>query len=902
MGVRIALAAVCLGVSVGWAMPTTAHAQRGVPAIFLPPSLPHLPSRRPPPSVLLDDDDGLGDLLDDLESAWEISSNLQSCLDEGGAPDDCAARVLLCDILPMGASAYYSRLGGSFASLLIEESHIFDAFRTSACGNDCFWCCLTPTGCHTSFGPSPVINCNLRYGLGSRTIGHTLITAVPMGTTACLAIPQTCDLYSQCAIAGSRGYPGGLPTPPPVGDAPPRAYGGYYAPEPRPTFTANDAGAADVPDASDADVSEAGLDPAWTPPRGVRELRPGANTPVPVLDAIADRKVRIFAESVARVTAEVLDTLPPDHALDEVSDLLSMRGCIGHRTLLQHGEPFDGTHGVFASTVTDPRVRERVSTRRALHYLATVRVLSSIPNLRRRFLHVESRLWTASERAEYLRAGGVTDPDRTLRQSMSGLALRILQRVDGLQDYRLLAVPLPGEAADVPRYNGCRLGTAPQVSVTAQRQGDAVVLSVTATERDPVDARVLQLPVAIEWGDDTTSRGVLPTGTLRGQFTHTYRVAGRYAAVVAVAGQSGLHGLAGLVLDAAVGVPTAPRAIGFERVVLPNLEVFAGNTGNRDPGSVRASLAMVEGANVRRIGRAPTREIEVRQTMVTGGMETVVRPGLTSFGDVVGYNPGRVPAHHLEVRVGVGGGTAWDGRNLALRLRDARFDLFSARRGVGVTHAARITPERVRAYYGTPPTLAPMTLPTDDEGYVRVPLVRADSTSGRTPTLDRVEIDLEPLLANADLGTGPLPEAVVGVRRRWSETRPGVLEAGPVEGLPVDDAGVVMDAGFDSGLAIDAVATTDVGAVSPDLVAAGDVLAREDRAVTGEDRAVGTDVGAVGTDVGATADRGGGGGGGPGCGCRVGEPAATVGARGGVALVLAMFGRRRRARRAPAKG
>jgi hypothetical protein len=327
--------------------------------------------------------------------------------------------------------------------------------------------------------------------------------------------------------------------------------------------------------------------------------------------------------------------------------------------------------------------------------------------------------------------------------------------------------------------------------------------------------------------------------------------------------------------------------------VLPNLQVFAGNTGNRDPGSVRATLAMAEGANVRRIGRAPTREIEVRQTMVMGGVETVVRPGLTSFGDVVGYNPGRVPANHLEVRVGVGGGTAWDGRNLALRLRDVRFDLFSARRGVVVNHAARITPERVRAYYGTPPVRAPMTLSTDDEGYVRVPLVRADSMSGRTPALDRVEVDLEPLLANADLGNDPLTEAAVGVRRRWSETRPGVLEAGPVEGLPVDDAGVVMDASVDSDLVVDAAATTDAGTVSPDLGVVSDALAREDRAVTRED-------GAVGTDLGATADRGGPGGG-PGCGCRVGDPATTAGARGGVALVLAVFSRRRRARRSPAK-
>jgi hypothetical protein len=505
-------------------------------------------------------------------------------------------------------------------------------------------------------------------------------------------------------------------------------------------------------------------------------------------DAIADRKVRMFAESVARLTADVLNSIPAEHALDEVSDLFSMRGCVGHRSLLEHGEPFDGTHGTFGVMHTNARVRERVSSRRALHFLAMLRVLGSVPNLRNRFIHVESRVWTAAERAEYLRAGGIVDADRTLRETMNDLVLSILQRADGLQDYRLLAVPLPDEAPAVRRYNGCRLGTAPQVTVNARNEGDEVVLDVTATESDSPDARIRTLPVAIEWGDDTTSVGTLPVATLRGSFRHGFRRAGRYAAVVAVAGQSGLHGLAGLVFDVTRANPTAPHAIGFERVTFRDLQVFASGAGNRVPGSVSAGLSLVQGNRSRRIGRSPTRAVEVRQTTMMGGVEMVTNPGLTSLGNLVGYNQGRAVGHHLDLRVRLRDHSVWDGRNIEVRLRDLRFDLFSAQRGVGVEHNVRLAPSMLRVYYGTPPMAATMPPTVDANGTLRVPLVMAGSSNSRMPVLDHIEIDLDPLLANADLGVVSLAQTPIGVRRRWSEIRPGTLLAGALEGIePGDD-------------------------------------------------------------------------------------------------------------------
>ena len=236
--------------------------------------------------------------------------------------------------------------------------------------------------------------------------------------------------------------------------------------------------------------------------------------------------------------------------------------------------------------------------------------------------------------------------------------------------------------------------------------------------------------------------------------------------------------------------------IGFERVTFPNLQVFATGGGNRAPGSVTASLTFVEGTHTRRIGRAPTRAIEVRQTMTVGGVETVTNPGLTSLGDLVGYNTGRTPGHHLDLRVGLREASAWDGRSIELRLRDVRFDLFSAQRGVGVVHGVALAPSQLRVYYGTPPMLATAPLMTEPDGTLRIPLVMAGSTNARMPFLDHIEIDVEPLLARADLGTASLTETPVGVRRRWSEVRPGVLAAGAVEGLPdTDDSGCGCRAG-----------------------------------------------------------------------------------------------------------
>ena len=705
------------------------------------------------------------------------------CVTAGGAQNECASWAVLCDLQSQDVSAWLRRSFGGFGRhgpIIASQLGLFDAFKTSTCGDDCFWCCLTPDGCHTSFGPSPVINCNLGYGAGTHTLGHTLITENPSGTNACLAIPQTCDLYSECRIAGNRGYPDGLPTP----DSP-------YLPRPAPSYGHCTPRAAPVP------ITTCPLDPTWVPAGGNRVLEPRPGTSDELMDAIAARKIRYLTESLARKVQATLDGLPADYPQDELIDLVTMRGCVGHRHLLDFGEPFDGTHALFTQAIANPTVRDLVATRRGLHFIAMFRILGAIPNLYERLAFVESRLWTCQDRVDYLRTAGIEDPDGELLKTMSPLALGILKQVEGLQDYRLLAVPMPGEPPAPPRwYNGCELGAPPTVELDATSEGTEVVVRVTATDPDGVDA-VQALPVQVDWGDGTTDEGSLPVATLTGSFRHTYRKAGAYTVVDAVAGQSGLRGLAGKVIEAAGGDPAAPLPVGFSRVALPSVRVQAGdqNAGNFDAGTIYGFMNHVGEGGTERIGRTPEKTIEIKRVDPMTMM--VTNPGLTALGDLVGYNHDRVPGGHVELRFSRQGGTFWDGRNIHVLLKDVTVDVESPQRAERITRTVPLTPAMVKVFYVDMLATAEDVVTMDADGTLHVPLT-APRGPGRSPLLDRIDLDVSAVIAAIDLGDTD-PDVLVGVGRHWREERPCDLVAGPIEGLPTPDAGIDAPAGAEDG-------------------------------------------------------------------------------------------------------
>ncbi len=705
----------------------------------------------------------------------KMFKNRAECLAAGGTNEQCALNAVLCDLQSEAIKAYLKRGFGGLGRMgptIAGQLGLFDAFKTSGCGDDCFWCCLTPTGCHTSFGPSPVINCNFNYGEGTHTLGRTLITNNPTGTDVCLAIPQTCDLYAECRIAGSDGYSAGLPLPPSPYEPPPALGYGYVTPRLSPS----------------PPITTCSLDPTWVPRDGVRELTPRPDAPDDLLRAIADRKIRYIVESLGRKVMKVLDDMPPEHQPDELLDLLTLRGCVGHRHFVDNGEPYDGTHEAFdVPSIVDPVVREIVATRRALFFQAMLRVLGGVPNLYERLVFVESRMWTCDDRLAYLRGAGIEDPDAKLLETMSPLALAILKQVDGLQDYRLLAVPLAGEAPPALTYQACELGTAPEVTLGATSEGNEVVLQVSAVDAAGVGG-VTELPVQIDWGDGTTSDGGLPVTSLTASFRHTYRAAGKYAVVAAVAGQSGLRGLTGTVIEAAGGDPAAPLPLGVEHVRFPDLHFFAATAGNAAPGTIAMRIDLVEDLGPERLGRIGDREIQVRKVETIDGVETVTNPGVTDLSDVIAYNPDRTIGSRIELRLFRRGGTTWDGRNLELRLRTMRLEPLSPQRGAPAPVDVTLTAAMVRVYYGNDLMMPAPPPTTEVDGSLRIPLV-GPGGNGRTPLLDRVEIDLAPHLAAVDLGAPGLDSVPVGVTRRWAEVRPGVLVAGDVEGLPADGCG-----------------------------------------------------------------------------------------------------------------
>ena len=126
-----------------------------------------------------------------------------------------------------------------------------------------------------------------------------------------------------------------------------------------------------------------------------------------------------------------------------------------------------------------------------------LRVLAGLPNLEKRLGYVESRVWNAAGKAGYLAT--IPDPDQALQQTLDPHIVAILKRVPMLQDYQLLAAPLPGESAAAGQYGGIVLGTPPTLRLTASANGLNVTLGVTLD--DPTGSQGPARPLSVDWGD-----------------------------------------------------------------------------------------------------------------------------------------------------------------------------------------------------------------------------------------------------------------------------------------------------------------------------------------------------------------------------------------------------------------
>jgi hypothetical protein len=701
-----------------------------------------------PPGILPEAVDKAIELASETVGVWDT---LDGCHERGGTDDECNKLAVLCELHDASVAAYTDELG--VVGWGLRQAQIFGAFKIYGCGGDCYWCCLTPTGCHTSFGPSPTLNCNDNYGAGSHTVGESLIEGTPDMTDVCLFVAQSCDGYAQCEIAGQGG---GLPAAAgtPYAVPPPRE--GYQVTTGNGVAPGAGTGGGAGPDAG---AFTCNLDPNWRPANQDLSVAVPSTTPA-IQQYNLDRKLRFFAESITRKVAAYLDGYPSGLPVEEITDLIAYRGCKGYRRIQQRIAPFDGAMAdALAVATADPNAAAVVAKRRALVFLVTLRILGSIPNLQERFAYVESRIWPCAERQAYLASAGISDPDAVLLETMGPTALKILRTVDGLQDYRLLAVPRPGEAKPTHQQDGCDLGSAPTVTLSAASAdgtSSAVRVQVDDPDRQSTES---SHPLTIDWGDGSTTSTSYQLQGGDNLFTHAYAATGRYRITAAVENGSGLHGIAGLIAQVDHADPTVKRLPGFFRVTAGGLQIVAASSPSA--GSLRLSLAQhdVEDGQAYPIGR--------------GTAVAIADAATTDLGDLVGRNPNRTEVDRLVIRPVHQPGTSFDARQIFLVLSTLRLDFYSLEQRQAMSQTVTLTPNMMHVYYqDAPASEVSMSAEADGQGNIRIPLEPAAASNPQGPEIDRIEIDLTGPLQSLAIGSENLDAFHVGASRKWHEVKP----------------------------------------------------------------------------------------------------------------------------------
>ncbi len=459
-----------------------------------------------------------------VENLKDAYSNYQQCVARGADPALCEALAAYCAI--PGSGLIDSRAG------LFSKLDLFQSFKVDCGDGECYQCCFTGDGCHTSFVGFPVINCNLMYGPETRDAGITLIVdpdAQP--GDSCLAIPQTCEHLSLCL-----GDPNAL-----------------------------------------AELRE--------------ELENGLEHPLNMAGA-AEQRLRYFGKDFYDDWLSYLNRfhtgvpVEPDPeftsfgALAELDHFLSGRGCVGWRQRLAAIQPYDWSGEHFAVYGEGDALSEPASRLNGVRMIGLMRLLDAIPNVAARHAAVESTVWPDVDRAAYL---GQLDgePDDAILEVASPIFLDLLKRNAKISDYRLLAVPLAEEAGAPARFNGCELGVGPRVFALAEEGRADGVLSLQIEDPEVGSEHEDELRAVVFWGDGTASHETVAAGSTSASFTHDYAAPGRYVARVVVENSSGLRGVTSAVVEsaAAAAEPSAPYVFSEARVVdaVAYVDVLSGN-------------------------------------------------------------------------------------------------------------------------------------------------------------------------------------------------------------------------------------------------------------------------------------------------------------------------------------
>jgi hypothetical protein len=586
----------------------------------------------------------------------ELHSSYNKCLARGASIDRCQAVLAFCGFreLPLGGIA------GEF----IDMFQLTQLFKVD-CGNgECFACCYVPgSGCHSAFHSEenePVINCNEAYGGGTHEVGMTLLDPGAQPGQGCLFTPQTCDHLPICSSAMSPAQ-----------------------------ITAINADPNHVIKSSEAAGSRA------------RTFGIGM---------MAD-----WSRSLS--STHTSSDIPSDFIRQEVQPLsvlggfMTGRGCTGWQTKLA-AFPEDWSEEQFRIDNSDGSYADAPSHYNGVRQLGLVRLMASVPNLYNRLKFVESQIWTPPTIKQYLAQIG--DPDEVLLQTMSPVALDILKKNKQVQDYRLLAVPLPGETVSPRLFNGCELADPPALSLSSQTRGSlGIDLRVVATDSEVSSDVAVDLLVF--WGDGSVTRQTLPPGGQPLTVSHNYAAGGKYQVLAMAENDAGLRTVGALVVQT-VGTGTnaanAPVPILSEIQLVDLRAEIVSSTGN--------TLSMMFELEAWPVG-GERHALGISRALPVPLNTTV------SFGTVAGWNMSAAPLQSVIIRPSrFGDGYLIGFRKNYFTLDRLRIGVYSTRDNRLRFQDVPVTAQMVRLYPVGSTTPVLLTQPVyGPDGRLQIP-VQAD--------------------------------------------------------------------------------------------------------------------------------------------------------------------------------
>lgn len=410
-----------------------------------------------------------------------------------------------------------------FPAQLYKQYGIFELFKPY-CGNgECFQCCFTvnSAGCHVSFKGYPVLNCNDNYGPGTSPAGMTLIDDPNVvAGQPCLFTPQICVHLAICN--------------------------------------------------------------EYLNTQQIIDLNNDTKHPIKSVKAIQQR-AKTFAEfSMEYAFKNFTNAFKPGQALkkqdgtiieeeiysEDVYDFLYGRGHIYWSSLIDslvlHKGNVNGFKIIDSTTKEFQPLPTLYNTTRRF-FLS--KFLSTIPNLYNRLAFTESKVWTKIDKNSYI--GDPKKSDSTFLNFVHPIALSILSNNFGIQDYRLLSIPLPSEVISSSFYNGDDIGEPPTLELSNLNNSFKFKITNTGSNLDGKP-----LPILILWGDGTTSEIKANINEIK-ELIHNYPSIGEYRMTAIARNTSGLRSILikNITANSAI-IPTNPITI--NKVIFNSVKAYTG--------------------------------------------------------------------------------------------------------------------------------------------------------------------------------------------------------------------------------------------------------------------------------------------------------------------------------------